>query len=127
MNIEEQFKKLLNTSSDRIDSDVFLKNLHSERLRRTEKKLKLYNGALSFCFVIALGFITMNQLTNDPDVYASVDLYSYQEMDEETEEYMNDLAFYLINTSDDIWQTIDFFETINYENVIAMNNGEIYE
>jgi len=127
MNIEEQFKKLLNTSSDRIDSDVFLKNLHSERLRRTEKKLKLYNGALSFCFVIALGFITMNQLTNDPDVYASVDLYSYQEMDEETEEYMNDLAFYLINTSDDIWQTIDFFETINFENVIAMNNGEIYE
>ena len=54
-------------------------------------------------------------------------MYSYQEMDEETEEYMNDLAFYLINTSDDIWQTIDFFETINFENVIAMNNGEIYE
>ena len=127
MNVEEQFKKLLNTSSDTIDSDVFLKNLHSKRLRRTEKKLKLYNGALSFCFVIVLGFITMNQLTNEPDVYASVDLYSYQEMDEETEEYMNDLAFYLINTSDDIWQTIDFFETINFENVIAMNNGEIYE
>ena len=127
MNIEEQFKKLLNSSSDAIDSDIFLKNLHSERLRRTEKKLKLYNGALSFCFVIVLGFITMNQLTNDPDIYASVDLYSYQEMDEETEEYMNDLAFYLINTSDDIWQTIDFFETINFENVIAMNNGEIYE
>ena len=127
MNIEEQFKKLLNTSSDTIDSDVFLKNLHSERLRRSEKKLKLYNGVVSFCFVIVLGFITMNQLTNDPDVYASVDLYSYQEMDEETEEYMNDLAFYLINTSDDIWQTIDFFEKINFENVIAMNNGEIYE
>ena len=127
MNVEEQFKKLLNTSSDTIDSDLFLKNLHSERLRRTEKKLKLYNGTLSFCFVIVLGFITMNQLTNEPDVYASVDLYSYQEMDEETEEYMNDLAFYLINTSDDIWQTIDFFETINFENVIAMNNGEIYE
>jgi hypothetical protein len=69
----------------------------------------------------------MNQLTNDPDVYASVDLYSYQEMDEETEEYMNDLAFYLINTSDDIWQTIDFFEKINFENVIAMNNGDMYE
>ena len=127
MNVEEQFKKLLNTSSDTIDSDVFLKNLHSERLRRTEKKLKLCNVGLSFCFVIVLGFITMNQLTNEPDVYASVDLYSYQEMDEETEEYMNDLAFYLINTSDDIWQTIDFFETINFENVIAMNNGEIYE
>ena len=127
MNVEEQFKKLLNTPSNTIDSDVFLKNLHSERLRRTEKKLKLYNGALSFCFVIVLGFITMNQLTNDPDVYASVDLYSYQEMDEETEEYMNDLAFYLINTSDDIWQTIDFFETINFKNVIAMNNGDIYE
>ena len=42
MNIEEQFKKLLNASSDMIESDVFLKNLHSERLRRTEKKLKLY-------------------------------------------------------------------------------------
>ena len=108
-------------------SDIFLKNLHLERLRRSEKKLKLYNGVVSFCFVIALGFITMNQLTNDPDVYASVDLYSYQEMDEETEEYMNDLAFYLINTSDDIWQTIDFFETINFKNVIAMNNGDIYE
>ena len=127
MNIEEQFKKLLNSSSDAIDSDIFLKNLQLERLRRSEKKLKLYNGVVSFCFVIALGFITMNQLTNDPDVYASVDLYSYQEMDEETEEYMNDLAFYLINTSDDIWQTIDFFETINFKNVIAMKNGDIYE
>ena len=40
---------------------------------------------------------------------------------------MNDLAFYLINTSDDIWQTIDFFEKINFENVIAMNNGDMYE
>ena len=58
-------------------------------MRRTEKKLKLYHGALSFCFVIVLGFITMNQLTNDPDVYASVDLYSYQEMDEETEELLS--------------------------------------
>ena len=26
MNVEEQFKKLLNTSSDTIDSDLFLKN-----------------------------------------------------------------------------------------------------
>ena len=60
INIEEQFKKLLNTSSDTIDSDVFLKNMHSERLRRSEKKVKLFHGALSFCFIIVLGFITMN-------------------------------------------------------------------
>ncbi len=127
MKIEEQFKKLLNTSSDTIESGAFLANLHSERLRRDDRRNKLYDGFISLCFILAFSFITMSQLTNDPTIYASVDLQPYAEMDEETEEYVNDLAYYLINTSDDIWETIDFFETINFDKVIAMNNGEIYE
>ena len=127
MKIEEQFKKLLNTSSDTIESDAFLKSLHSERLRRDDRRKKLYDGFVSLCFVLVFSFITMSQLTNDPAIYASVDLQPYEEMDEETEEYVNDLAYYLINTSDDIWEIINFFETINFDNVIAMNNGDIYE
>ena len=48
----------------------------------------------------------------------------YQEMDAETESFVYDLADYLIVSSDDIWQTLDFFDEINLNDLIASNYGE---
>ena len=43
-------------------------------------------------------------------------------MDEETEAYVYDLAYYLVDTSDDIWETMIFLDQIQFEPIIAMNN-----
>ena len=67
----------------------------------------------------------MNQLTDDFSVYASNDLQALEVMDEETEAYVYDIASYLVDSSDDIWETIMFFDEIQYEPIIAMNNRGI--
>ena len=64
----------------------------------------------------------MSQLTDDFTVYASSDLQTLEVMDEETEAYVYDLAYYLVDTSDDIWETMIFLDQIQFEPIIAMNN-----
>ena len=44
-------------------------------------------------------------------------------MDSETEDYVIDLAAYLVNSSNDIWETLNFFDEINFDNIIASNYG----
>jgi hypothetical protein len=44
-------------------------------------------------------------------------------MDSETEEYVYDLAEYLVENSDDIWETLAFFDNIEFEPVTNMNDG----
>ena len=44
-------------------------------------------------------------------------------MDIETETYVYELADYLVETSDDIWETLAFLDEINFETVIINENG----
>ena len=46
-------------------------------------------------------------------------------MDSETEEYVYDLAEYLVESSDDIWETLAFLDNIEFEPVRTMNDGGI--
>jgi hypothetical protein len=46
-------------------------------------------------------------------------------MDSETEEYVYDLAEYLVENSDDIWETLAFLDNIEFEPVTKMNDGGI--
>ena len=83
------------------------------------------NGASSAAFLAIFGFASMSQLTDDFTVYASNDLQALEVMDSETEAYVYDLASYLVDTSDDIWETIMFLDEIQFEPVIAINNRGI--
>ena len=42
-------------------------------------------------------------------------------------ENIDDLADYLISSSDDIWETLHFFDEINFNNLIASNYGDVNE
>ena len=80
------------------------------------------NGVSAAAFLAIFGFASMSQLTDDFTVYASNDLQALEVMDEETEAYVYDLAYYLVDTSDDIWETMIFLDQIQFEPIIAMNN-----
>ena len=125
MNIEKEFKNIVQSRVESIDEDNFINNLHLERKRRHVKKIGFINGISAAAFLAIFGFASMNQLTDDFSVYASNDLQALEVMDEETEAYVYDIASYLVDSSDDIWETIMFFDEIQYEPIIAMNNRGI--
>ena len=125
MNIEKQFKNIVQSRVKSIDEDNFINNLHLERKRRQAKKIGFLNGVSAAAFLAIFGFASISQLTDDFSVYASNDLQALEVMDEETEAYVYDIASYLVDSSDDIWERIMFFDEIQYEPIIAMNNRGI--
>ena len=89
------------------------------------KKMGIIYGVTAAAFVAVFGLMTTNQLTDDPAAYASNDLKLLEVMDSETEEYVYDLAEYLVESSDDIWETLAFLDNIEFEPVTTMNDGGI--
>ena len=125
MNIEKEFKNIIQSHNQTIDENNFINNLHLVRKRRYAKKIGFLNGVSAAAFLAIFGFASISQLTDDFTVYASNDLQALEVMDAETEEYVYEIASYLVDTSDDIWETIIFLDEIQYEPIIAMNNRGI--
>ena len=125
MYIEKEFKNIIQSHNQTIDENNFINNLHLERKRRYAKKIGFLNGVSAAAFLAIFGFASISQLTDDFTVYASNDLQALEVMDAETEEYVYEIASYLVDTSDDIWETIIFLDEIQYEPIIAMNNRGI--
>ena len=122
MNIEKEFKNIVQSRVESIDEDNFINNLHIERKHRHTKKIGFINGVSACILYTSDAADDLIQLTDDFTVYASNDLQALEVMDEETEAYVYDLAYYLVDTSDDIWETMIFLDQIQFEPIIAMNN-----
>ncbi len=123
MNIENRFQQIAQSGFSSPDGDTFIAKLHGERQRRHQKKVGFFNGFAAAAFVAVFGLASFSQLTDDPTVYGSTDLYAMEVMDVETEDYVYDLADYLVSSSEDIWETISFLDEIQFEPVLAMYNG----
>ena len=124
MNIEKQFQGIAKSQFFAPDGDTFLEKLHGERQKRQQRKMGFIHGVTSAAIVVVLGMITSSQLTDDPMVYASTDLIPVETMDAETEEFVYDLAVYLVDNSDDIWETLAFLDEIDFEPVVTMHQEE---
>lgn len=123
MNIDKQIKKIQNEDVGNIDSQSFVNNLHRKRIQNDARSAQAISGIISFCILVIFSFLTVSQLAYEPGSFASTDLIPYEEMDAETEDYVIDLAAYLVNSSNDIWETLNFFDEINFDNIIASNYG----
>ena len=123
MNIENRFKQISQMSFSPPGGDTFLNNLHGERRNRYQKKISIINGVAAASVLFVLSLVTFNQLTDDPMDYASSDFIMIEVMDSETEEYVYDLAGYLVESSDDIWETLTFLDDIGLKPITSMNGG----
>lgn len=123
MNIENRFKQISQMSFSPPGGDTFLNNLHGERRNRYQKKISIINGVAAASVLFVLSLVTFNQLTDDPMDYASSDFIMIEVMDSETEEYVYDLAGYLVESSDDIWETLAFLDDIGFKPITSMNSG----
>ncbi|MDP6339574.1 MAG: hypothetical protein QF842_04495 [Candidatus Marinimicrobia bacterium] len=89
------------------------------------KKMGIIYGVTAAAFVAVFGLMTTNQLSDDSAAYTSNYLKPLEVMDSETEEYVYYLAEYLVENSDDIWDTLAFLDNIEFEPVTTMNDGGI--
>ena len=89
------------------------------------KKMGIIYGVTAAAFVAGFGLMTTNQLSDDSAAYTSNYLKPLEVMDSETEEYVYYLAEYLVENSDDIWDTLAFLDNIEFEPVTTMNDGGI--
>jgi hypothetical protein len=122
MNFEKHIKEITYSNVNSLDESIFLEKLHSKRRRRDIKKFRILNGLSAAVFVSLLGWASFSQLTDDPMTYVSNDLKPMEIMDIETEIYVYELVDYLVDTSDDIWETLAFLDEINFETIATKNN-----
>jgi len=123
MDFEKYIKGISDSNVSSLDENTFLDKLHSERKRRDLNKSRFFNSLSAGAFVILFSFITFAQLGDDPMFYVSNDLKALEVMDVETETYVYELADYLVDTSDDIWETLAFLDELNFETIIINENG----
>ena len=122
MNFEKHIKEISYSNVNSLDENIFLENLHSERRRRDLKNNRILNGLSAGMLVILFSWVTFSQLTDNPMIYASNDLKPMEIMDIETETYVYELADYLVESSDDIWETLAFLDEMNFETIAIKNN-----
>ena len=127
MDVDKQIRKIQNDNVGSLNAESFIKNLHKKRNQNIMRSSQRISALGSLCVIALFGFFTVTQLANDPGSYASIDLTEYKEMDDETESYVLDLADYLLDSSNDIWETLAFFDEINFDNIIASNYGDVNE
>jgi len=123
MNFEKYIKQISNSKDASLDYEIFLDKLHLERKKREIKRHSFLYSFSAAAFVIFFSWISFSQLTDDPMIYTSNDLKAIEFMDIETEIYVYELADYLVESSDDIWETIAFLDEMNFETIARKNNG----
>ena len=101
---------------------MFLENLHEKRKAIEFRRSRIINAFSAMALLLFVGYSTFKSLQNENYSYALNDLKPIQGMDQETELFMHDLANYLIDSSDNYWETIEFFEELEYEPIYSLNN-----
>ena len=113
MKIEKQLKNIFSDESTSPDADNFLGKLHSTRKQRAHRTQRLTYGVSAFVVVLLVGVLAITQLNKNEVEYP---YYSEIEMtDEIIDEYYDEMMVYLVEESDDIWSTMEFFYEIENE------------
>ena len=123
MNIEKQIQNLFSEEHADINSDSFLDRLHNTREKRIRNQQRLSYGLSMSVIVLLVGVLAFNQLSNNAsNVQYEEYLISENITEEMAEEYYDELAVYLVENSDDIWSTMEFFYDANYQIISNMEN-----
>jgi len=122
MDFEKKIKESLQTQLIDLNSEMFLENLHEKRKAIEFRRSRIINAFSAMALLLFVGYSTFKSLQNENYSYALNDLKPIQGMDQETELFMHDLANYLIDSSDNYWETIEFFEELEYEPIYSLNN-----
>jgi hypothetical protein len=113
MDIEKQIHKLISEDQLQLDSDKFLDKLHKTQSRKARNQQRITYIISSLIVVLLVGILSITQLNNTNSNLQYGQYFSDIEMsDEMMDEYYEELMVYLVDDSDDIWSTLEFFYEI---------------
>ena len=122
MNIEKQIQSLFTDDYSSIDTDNFLDKLHATRERKIRNQQRFSYGVSSLVVVLLVGILAITQLNNNNyDIQNNRYFIDTNITEEMIEDYYDELAVYLVEQSDDIWTTMEFFYDVNNHTI---NNQE---
>ena len=123
MNIEKKIQNLFTEEHADINPDSFLDKLHNTREKRIRNQQRLSYGISMSVIVLLVGVLAFTQLSNNASSIQYEDyIISENISDEMAEEYYDELAVYLLENSDDIWSTMEFFYDANYQIISNTEN-----
>ena len=116
MNIEKQIQNLFSEEHANINPDSFLDRLHNTREKRIQNQQRLSYGISMSIIVLLVGVLAFTQLSNNASSVQYEEYFISENITEDmAEEYYDELAVYLVEQSDDIWATMEFFYDANYQ------------
>lgn len=99
------------------DPEYFINKLRGSILEREQKHKQWLQAISAALLVITLGLFTVQQLQESPQDMTVVDLFPVETVEPESEEFLYEMAAYLMDQSDDIIETLAFLEEVNFEPV----------
>jgi len=123
MKFENKLMLMSQISAQKLDPELFLDRLHANRVKQETNRQRTVSGIYASVLVLFIGVFTTLQLVNDPSQALVVDIFpetEISEQDPDSEAYLDDLALLLVDKSDDVWTTLEFFEEIDYEPLIKL-------
>ena len=116
MNIEKEIQNLFTEEHADINPDSFLERLHNTREKRIRNQQRLSYGISMSVIILLVGALAFTQLSNNASSIQYEDYITSENIsDEMAEEYYDELTVYLVENSDDIWSTMEFFYDTNYQ------------
>jgi hypothetical protein len=99
------------------DSTTFIHRLHITRLEMKEKRSRRIFTLQALAVLLVVALLSLTGLSNQrvTDQTNAIFWANYSLPDSLISAYESDIALYLIDQSEDIYSTIEFFESINYE------------
>ena len=113
MKIEKQIQNMFSDETTSPNADNFLDKLHSTRKQRARRSKRLTYGASALVITLFVGVLAVTQLNNDN--YGNQYYTDIEMTDEMFDEYYDEMMVYLVEESDDIWSTMEFFYEIENE------------
>jgi len=116
MNIEKKIQNIFTEEYADINPDSFLDRLHNTREKRIRNQQRLSYGISMSVIILLVGALAFTQLSNNASSIQYEDYITSENIsDEMAEEYYDELTVYLVENSDDIWSTMEFFYDTNYQ------------
>jgi|TARA_Y100000294_G_C8423530_1_gene283818 hypothetical protein len=115
MKFEDKLKLSLTVHNDELDDNVFIANIHEKRFNNFRKRQQLTQTLLGGMLILMFGFLTVESLEQSPIIYDFYAENNQEFMEIDTSAYLDDMALFLVNSGEDIFETATFLYELDID------------
>ncbi|MFQ6613648.1 MAG: hypothetical protein ACE5D1_02285 [Fidelibacterota bacterium] len=104
------------------DKTAFINRLHDARLEADVKRMRFISAIQAVSMLLVVGYLSFSGLSEDRlTAQTSALAWEKSGLDDSLRyDYEYDLALYLIDQSEDIYSTVEFLESVDYQPLTAL-------